>query len=78
MWINCIAKLQETNHKNGSFKIGKKDKGVKIPSLASIITDEVKHQVELVATEPNLSALWNIKFYSKYGRGGKYNLLMVL
>ena len=36
--------------------------------LDSIITPEVKHQIALITSEPNLSSLWNIKFFSAYDK----------
>lgn len=30
----------------------------------------MEHQIELLASDPNLSALWHIKFFSKYSNPG--------
>ena len=53
--------------KNGSKTGNTEPKPNAGPTLASIITPEVLHQLELVSSDPNLSSLWNIKFYSQYG-----------
>ena len=55
----------ESNQKKNksSFKNKKKQ----ISELKSIITPEVEHQIDLLTSEPNLSSLWNIKFFSRYG-----------
>ena len=51
----------------------KKKKKMQLPdSPPSIITDNVIHHVNLLQKNPNLDALWNIRYFSQEGKQGTY------
>jgi hypothetical protein len=62
---SCLICLAENKSKKGGTNKNSKNEIRK--TLDSIITLEVEHQVQLLIEQPNLSCLWNIKFFSIYG-----------